>query len=135
MFETIGTFIDNVWAGLFAFNPLDPWSAAAYFLPLVICCTSYLFETISDLADDTKNLKKYNKGEINNYSPRTTIGLILARIFLSFIPIVNIFVAIFSRLGQIINWLKYTFDIPLISKKQSRTYDESREIRDKLKSN
>ncbi len=129
MFESIGNFLDNVWGGLFSFNPLDPWAAGFYFLPLVICAISYIFETISDLAIDARHLKEYNNGDHSYYDPKTTVGLILGRAFLTVLPAVNIFVAIFSRLGQILDWLGKTFNIAIIGKKQSRSFEETQKVK------
>lgn len=57
-----------------------------YIVPTVLCLIGYGIKTARDILHDYKN-----KNE-TYYYPRTTVGTIIGRFGLSFIPVINIFV-------------------------------------------
>lgn len=106
---------------------------ALYWVPLAICVIGYSYRTVTEYLSD---LNERSNGTY--YVPDLTIGVILGRMFLSVIPVANIFVAAFNLLPRIIgtvcDWLNETFNTPLVpDSKAHRTLRDERNGDSKVK--
>jgi len=96
----------------------NTWYGVFYYLPASICLVVYTLRTIDDLADDkrhvaehlervqewemaTKNSRNVNPPEY--YHTHRTIGYILGRWVVASLPVVNVFLAVFDCLEDVVD--------------------------------
>ena len=97
---------------LFAHN----YEFYVYWLPAILCVIGYGFRSVNDYykdldtrADVIKRKAEYDsKPEAsrpivfyNNYTPSLTVGKVVGRMFVAFIPVINIITTVFRFLPQL----------------------------------
>lgn len=121
-----------------------------YLIPAVVCTIHYIFKFFLMFSEDREKLKKYiefqedstiqgqsqsknhdympyNRSQYHNYIPSLTVGYIIGRLFISYIPATNIFTMLAYALpfmvSNIANWFETILDIPLVKYKPANTVD------------
>lgn len=102
----------------------NKWIALGlYWLPAAICVVGYTMRTARNYMVDKRDreTKKY-------YSPTDTIGSLIGRALVSFIPIGNLWAAMFDVspefFGRIFEWIGKVFDQPLVPAKPNTDRSE-----------
>lgn len=95
-----------------------------YWLPLGICVVGYFFRTWREYQDDVVNRDKAAKDPTHHsYHPELVVGHIIGRALMCWIPIANIFAAVFGIMpdffGDFFRTLAKTFNQPLVPPKKS----------------
>lgn len=94
-----------------------------YWTPMVVDLACYALKSIADYRKDLEDRSKSTY-----YSPNLTIGRIINRALVSFIPIANFF-AMFDAAPEvferIFSWIADIFDMPLVP--DSKHYEGQRE--------
>lgn len=92
-----------------------PYALFFYWLPVMICLIGYFFDSVKDYNVDKEECTR------EHYYPKLTIGKILGRIIASFLPLINLILAIFRYAFQfmddIAGFLMKVFNQPLVPKK------------------
>ena len=83
-----------------------------YWVPMIICLVGYLFDFVKDYQTDAKNYQE------SYYDPKLTIGSILGRLIVSVMPVLNLGMALFKHMGNIIKKIllvcEKALNIPII---------------------
>jgi len=105
-----------------------------YWLPVVILLVHYSMRSWSDIQEDRKAVEKYNEavkawenapdhdghGKPNYYHEHTTIGRMVGRYVVAFVPVVNLGLALFDALGEMMDTIgkriRKIFNINIIAK-------------------
>lgn len=94
-----------------------------YWLPLLLCLIGYTIRTARNLQQDKKDRSAVEKGENTStgssfYRPTDTLGDLIGRALISFIPIANFWAAVFDISPQlfckVFEWIAKTFSQPLV---------------------
>lgn len=83
-------------------------SLYSYWVPLFVCSVVYMFRIVNFYKFDLEQCTK------SYYTPKLTISKIVWYIFLSTVPVVNLFAFVFDSLGSVLGWLTRVLDIPLV---------------------
>lgn len=107
------TITFNSWIGIFL-----------YWVPVVVCAIGYILRTLKNAASDVMAREEYIKAKKANpmdyasYNPTETVGTVLGRIFVTFIPVANLWAAVVdvcpSLLSRIFEVLEKVFCQPLV---------------------
>jgi amino acid permease len=116
MIDTIISFVTNV-----ELNSLMGFYL--YWAPTLYCLVFYFVRTVVNYRVDKEQHEKYLKDpRTNYYSPSENVGGIVGRIVVSFLPVVNIWCALFDLTPDVVTrFTKYIgnlLDIPLVPKKK-----------------
>lgn len=102
----------NIWNFIVGFEFNTVLAIWLYWVPLLVCLIGYLSDCVSDYKSD------YERHTTDFYYPKLTVGKILGRLIVSFVPGVNIAIALFSHffilISKFFHYLGKVFDIPLI---------------------
>lgn len=91
------------WAGFFL-----------YWVPAALCFAGYTIRNFREYREDIQSRQKSDQGGINFYLPQLTIGRIVRRILLPFIPVANLFFLIFDVLADYLEYVDRFLSIPLV---------------------
>lgn len=78
-----------------------------YWIPVVVCLIGYCIDFRNFYKSDLENYQK------SYYDPKLTIGAILGRLVLSFVPVCNLFIAVTRHIWRIIYRILDHFDFVL----------------------
>lgn len=102
-----------------------------YFLPIIICTLGYILISVEDYHIDVKNRDEFLNSDSKNYysyTPKLTVGLIVGRLIVGFLPLINILVTIFKFLPRsardVINACDQWLNIPLVPKPKKKAEPE-----------
>jgi hypothetical protein len=88
-----------------------------YWIPIVLCVVGYTIRTFRNVQKD----REARAREMSNYYPTDTIGDVIGRAFVSFIPVANFWAAYFDvcpdLFSKFFKWLEKVFDQPLVPKR------------------
>lgn len=102
-------WVDNIPAWTIHLTFLMYWPSA------IVCAVSYTVRATSDIR---KDLKCKNDEKRTVYIPTITVGTLVGYTLLTFVPLVNIFAAVFDAAPSIIKkfleWCFEALDIPII---------------------
>lgn len=103
----------------FKFNSL--LGILLYWTPLSFCVVGYTMRTARNYMNDTKEREGAEKRN-RCYHPTDTIGTLIGRAVVSFIPIANLWAALFDVAPEVFrktfSWVGRVFDIPLVPAKK-----------------
>lgn len=94
-----------------------------YWLPLFICSVGFTIRTFRNVQAD-----KYARRVVEDlgegyYRPTDTIGDVIGRALVTFIPIANLWIALFDlgskSLSSFFSWIGKTFDQPLVPERKT----------------
>jgi len=81
--------LETIWNFLIGFQFSSPVALWLYWIPLAICLVGYIWDFVKDYQRD---LGEYQK---SYYDAHLTLGSILGRLLVSFIPLINIGIVMF----------------------------------------
>lgn len=110
--------IESIWMFIVGFQFNSTIAISLFWVPTIICVVGYIIQCIKDYKNDFVNhTSQY-------YVPTLTVGKILGRMAASFLPVINIFLALSQFFGIIadifeaawrgIEWLGKKLNIPLV---------------------
>lgn len=106
------------WILNFRFN--TPLAVLLYWVPLIICAVGYTLRTISDYRKD-----HVRRNSDQHYYPTLTLGTIIGRVLVTFIPVANIGTAAFDvgfdMMRWFFSWIGRVFNQPLVPKRKEPT--------------
>lgn len=89
-----------------------------YWVPVGICAAGFTIRTLSNCAKEVKIREEYEKHKRDYYEPEETIGRIIGRVIVTFIPIANLGMAVFDFgwgfINGLIKFLSQVFNQPLV---------------------
>lgn len=98
-----------------------------YWIPLSFCVYGYSVRSFVNYQADVIGIRKKELGEHSHYAQQETIGSLIGRGLVTFIPVVNIWGAIFDlapeTFGRFINLMSRVFNQPLVREKKIRSSD------------
>lgn len=109
----------------FTFNSI--FGFVLYWVPMLCCAVGYSLRTMKNYRKDIKERVSYTTWS-HGYSPTDSVGTILGRFFICFIPIANLVCTIAdiapSFFGRFFDWLEKTFNTPIVP--DSKKYEDER---------
>lgn len=87
------------------------FAICTYWIPLIVCAVGYFIEAAGRYRTDLVNCVQ------SRYTPTLTYGRILATLFITLLPVVNLFTAVFNHSWSVARFIGKVFDIPLVSHK------------------
>lgn len=116
MIDTIISFMTNV-----ELNSLMGFYL--YWAPTIYCLVFYFARTVINYREDKARHQKYLEDPRNNYySPNENVGGIIGRIIVSFLPVINIWCALFDLTPGVVKrfsqYIGNLLNIPLVPKKK-----------------
>ncbi len=106
------------------FNSL--FGIVLFWFPMTICIVGYTMRTFRQIQTDKKNrleseVQNSDERYVPVYYPTITVGDIIGRIVICFIPIANLWACLFDvspeLFHKLFSWISKTFDMPLVRKR------------------
>ncbi|HET6631496.1 MAG TPA: hypothetical protein VFG73_02155 [Rhodanobacteraceae bacterium] len=94
-----------------------------YYLPLVVCALGFAVRTGRDYQRDVAARAAAERTH-RLYAPELTIGTLLGRAVLTFVPVLNVLTAVFAfalgrrALIRALDWIWTLTDVPLVPRKR-----------------
>lgn len=111
LYEQVTGFQFNSWMGV-----------GLYWLPLLFCAYGYLIRTHNNYWKDQKQREVAEQKENGYYSPTDTIGTLIGRTIITWMPVGNIYAAMFDLAPEVFkrffNLLERLFDQPLVPRRK-----------------
>ena len=101
-----------------------------YWIPVAICAIGFTLRTIKNCSKEVAHRKQYEEGKTSYYDPEETIGRIIGRFIITFIPIANLGIAVCDFGADFVNgfftWIGRVFDQPLVPRRPRALDKETR---------
>lgn len=107
-----------------------------YWLPLLVCALGFTIRTWVNFQQDHQSRsvyethraeKRHTNVYVETYRPTDTIGTLIARAIVTFVPIANLWVALFDltpmMLSRYLGAIGKLFDIPLVPRRSIADLD------------
>lgn len=93
-----------------------------YWLPFALCAYGYLIRTAHKVREDRAKREAAEAGKPNAYySPNITVGTLIGYLFLTVMPVANLFSAIFDVAPKVFSsfliWCERALSVPLVPKR------------------
>lgn len=101
-----------------------------YWIPVAVCAIGFTLRTFKNCSKEVAHRKLYENHEISYYDPDETIGRIIGRFIVTFLPIVNLGIAVCdfgsTFVEGFIDWVHRIFNQPLVPKRERACDKEKR---------